>query len=214
MMLYLKTLFLFSALLTAETAPVEPVKGIEPKPALSKSVAFGAISDGKKVIVCWTAPNEINYDYFTIEKSKDGINFVAAVMIKGAGRMSTLLDYTDIDYEPFSGISYYRLKQTDYFGDTSYSEIIAVNFQPTKNGAVIPGLATIPDAAELAEVEDKPILVVLSDNKGNEYITKVQVTVDNNQLYANNLTDKLNPGTYLVRASSFNRLYGQKITFR
>jgi hypothetical protein len=182
--------------------------------AASQSPGFGAISDGKKVIVNWTTPNEQNFDYFTVERSKDGVNFVTAVMIKGAGKVSAVVDYTDIDYSPFSGISYYRLKQTDYFGDFSYSEIVAVNFQISKNGSVIPNNNKLPDETELKELENKMVLVVLKDKQGKEFISKVEIAADTEHLLVKNSRNSLSPGIYTVIASSYNPLQNQKLTVR
>jgi hypothetical protein len=178
---------------------------------MQDAVNFGAISDGKKVIASWTIPNERNFDYFTIEKSKDGINFVTALMIKGAGKVSAIVDYTDIDYSPFSGISYYRLKQTDYFGEVSYSEAVVVNFQLLKDGTIIPYTEKMLDDTELKEMENKVLLVVVRDSKGQEHITKIRVTSDNEHLYAADTRNSLSPGAYTVIASSYNRLCSHKL---
>jgi len=181
---------------------------------ISQDISFGAFSDGKKVIVCWSTVNERSFDYFTIERSKDGVNFVTAVMIKGAGKITTLMDYTDIDYSPFSGISYYRLKQTDYSGESFYSETVIVNYQVTKDGSIVPCTNKIPDEEELKEVENKTVLVVLKDGKGQEYISKIHLASDNQNLYGTDVKNALGKGTYLVIASSYNRLCSQKLVIR
>jgi len=178
------------------------------------SIRFGAFSDGKKVIVSWSTENERSFDYFTIERSRDGVNFCTAVMIKGPGKLSTLMDYTDIDYSPYAGISYYRLKQTDYAGDSYYSETVIVNYQVNKDGSLAPCTNKIPDETELKEIEDKTVLVVLKDSKGQEYISKIKITSDTENLYATDANGLLNKGSYLVVASSYNRLCGQKLTVK
>ena len=179
------------------------------------AMSFGAFSDGKKVIVSWSTLNERSFDYFTIERSKDGVNFVSALMIKGAGKVSTLVDYTDIDYTPLSGISYYRLKQTDYAGQSSYSEPAIVNFQFTKAGALVPNTGKMPEQSELKEIENKAVLVVVKDAKGQEYISKIHVTADQEHLYATaDAKNTLSQGTYVVIASSYNPLCSQKLIIR
>jgi hypothetical protein len=209
MLFYLKLVFLPVYLFFAGAL----IRSENPRIA-EKIKSFEAISDGKKVVVSWTVPNERTFDYYTIERSKDGTNFITAMMIKGAGRVSTIIDYTDIDYTPFSGISYYRLKQTDYSGESFYSETIAVNFQLLKDGTIIPRTEKIPDESELQEIAGKMVLVVMRDNKGHEYISKISVTSENGQLYARGTKGVLDPGTYMVIASSFNRLFGQKLVVR
>ncbi len=175
------------------------------------ALGFGAISDGKKVIVTWTSPNERSCDYFTVEKSKDGVNFVSAAMTKGAGMFSSYIDYTDIDYCPFNGISYYRLKQTDYHGQVAYSEPVEVNYQILKDGSVVASTGKLPDEKDLKEIENKAVLVLIKDKAGKDIVTKVHVNSDNGALVASDFKDNLEAGSYLVVASSYNPLCGQKL---
>ncbi|MCB0409453.1 MAG: fibronectin type III domain-containing protein [Flavobacteriales bacterium] len=81
---------------------------------------FDAICDNKKVICEWTTFSETNNDYFTIEKSTDGIHFQELVKITGAGNSSVVNQYNFIDDEKSDSPSYYRLKQTDYDGKFEY----------------------------------------------------------------------------------------------
>lgn len=175
---------------------------------------FEAISDGKKVYVTWTISSAASFDYFTIEKSKDGKNFEIALMIKSSGNIAELIDYCDVDFAPFNGISYYRLKQTDYYGQVVYSPIISVNYSLSKNGTIIPDKAISFDDKDLLEIEKKDVLVVLRDNKGDEFFTKVNFNSDKDVLYALDPKNKLQKGSYLVIASSFNPLCNQKLVVK
>ena len=73
------------------------------------------IKDGKVNIVWQTASEESN-DYFTIERSVNGINFEPIAKVVGSGNSSQALNYKYIDNNPLSGVAYYRLRQTDYSG--------------------------------------------------------------------------------------------------
>lgn len=64
----------------------------------------------------WVTSNKTNSDYFTIEKSSDGINWLKLGEYKAAGFSNSKKMYMEDDMHPFSGISYYRLSQTDYDG--------------------------------------------------------------------------------------------------
>lgn len=75
----------------------------------------------------WITASEINNDFFTIEKSKDGQLFEVVGIVDGAGNSNTVLEYETLDENPYKGISYYRLKQTDFDGQNNYSKIVAVN---------------------------------------------------------------------------------------
>jgi flavin-binding protein dodecin len=71
----------------------------------------------------WATASEINNSHFTIEKSMDAINWQFVEDIRGAGNSSTINHYQSIDYNPYPGISYYRLKQTDFDGAFEYFPI-------------------------------------------------------------------------------------------
>jgi hypothetical protein len=89
---------------------------------------FTAVPNGQVVDLSWTTASEINNDYFTIERSVDAVNFSSVLVREGAGNSSVVLTYTDVDAMPLMGLSYYRLKQTDFNGDFSYSDIVPVYF--------------------------------------------------------------------------------------
>jgi hypothetical protein len=82
----------------------------------------------KHAIIEWVTATELNNDFFTLERSKDGVTFEPIGIIDGAGTSNTTLNYHFIDEEPYGGLSYYRLMQTDFDGKTSYSEVRAVRF--------------------------------------------------------------------------------------
>jgi hypothetical protein len=90
-------------------------------------VSFSASLNKNKVELKWITSTEINNDYFTIERSANLENWEFVKELKGAGNSNTVLKYSTIDEEPLTGISYYRLKQTDFNGDFSYSDIVTVN---------------------------------------------------------------------------------------
>ena len=76
-------------------------------------------------LIKWVTASEINNDYFTIERSLDGINFITLNNVDGAGTSTSIRNYSLSDYQP-NDITYYRLRQTDFNGDNKTSEIIAV----------------------------------------------------------------------------------------
>jgi hypothetical protein len=89
---------------------------------------FNAKQHGDKVRLDWTTTTEINNDYFTVERSSDGVHFEELFKKPGAGMSNVSLYYFGVDAKPIEGLSYYRLKQTDYDGHYSYSDIESVQF--------------------------------------------------------------------------------------
>jgi hypothetical protein len=105
-------------------------------------VDFKAVKNGSQVDLNWQTATEIDNDYFTVEKSKNGIDFTTVGILDGAGNSQSILSYQTTDPSPYNGISYYRLKQVDYDGTVSYSKIEAVNFNGNKNITVYPNPGT------------------------------------------------------------------------
>jgi hypothetical protein len=99
---------------------------------------FSAVNNESEVDIKWQTATEINNDYFTIEKSKTGIDFTPVAIVDGAGNSQSTLNYQTADPSPYNGISYYRLKQTDLDGTVSYSKIVAINANADKNISIHP----------------------------------------------------------------------------
>ena len=87
---------------------------------------FMAASLDDVVEVDWATASETNNDYFTVERGIDAVNFEPLADILGAGNSVSRRGYDWVDKNPLVGISYYRLKQTDFDGSASYSNIDAV----------------------------------------------------------------------------------------
>ncbi len=115
--------------ITANGAPMDmfTLKLGQVSPLPIELLSFTAKPVENKVVRCdWVTASEIDNDYFTIERSKNGIEFETAGITDGAGNSNYQLSYAFTDTEPYRGLSYYRLKQTDFDGRSSYSEIVAV----------------------------------------------------------------------------------------
>lgn len=92
-------------------------------------LSFSAEQTGEQVTLNWTTASESNNDHFTVERSKDGENFETVIRVEGGGTTSYARDYRAWDNDPWPGRSYYRLRQTDFDGVWSYSDLAAVNFR-------------------------------------------------------------------------------------
>lgn len=75
---------------------------------------FKATPLEQDVLITWQTASEKNNDYFTIERSQNGVDYTAIAELKGAGNSTTTLNYSFKDETPLNGTSYYRLKQTDF----------------------------------------------------------------------------------------------------
>lgn len=91
-----------------------------------KLVYFNAEVENDRVLLNWKTSMELNNDYFTIEKSTDGETFETVKHIAGAGNSNQNLTYSEVDMLNNVPVVYYRLKQTDFDGTTSYSDVVEV----------------------------------------------------------------------------------------
>ena len=91
---------------------------------------------GNQVLVKWTIDSQYNIDFFTVEGSKDGINFDSLGTVKGASKRKKTLKYLFSVDKPPMGISYYRLRLIDYDKTFTTSEIVSVDNQVYRNVVV------------------------------------------------------------------------------
>lgn len=186
-------------------------------------VEFNAIVNDRTVEITWTTNSEINNDYFVVERSQDGLLWSSVITAKGAGNSTGIISYFEIDREPLIGLSYYRLRQVDFDGKGEEFNIVPIEIF-IQNDEV---MSVFPNPARKGEVinvsfknlgsdasEDKEVLVVLRDIRGNEMYSKVEFVNSKEGLVAIDKTHHLTPGTYLVIASSENKLYSKRILIK
>jgi hypothetical protein len=89
---------------------------------------FNAYAFNNSVNLNWKTASEFNNDYFTIEKSIDGVNWVEISTVSSMGNTESVQSYQSIDTKPIDGLQFYRLKQTDINGEFTYSAIKSVVF--------------------------------------------------------------------------------------
>ena len=78
-------------------------------------------------LINWVTASELNNDYFTLERSTDGLCWNNIASIKGAGTVSTPSFYSYKDHTLINNtINYYRLKQVDFDKTSTYSNIIYI----------------------------------------------------------------------------------------
>ena len=162
-------------------------------------LSFTATSTEKnQVRLDWSTATEMNNDFFTIERTKDGVNWEVLSTVDGGGNSSDLLVYSFLDVKPYLGESYYRLKQTDFNGEFEYSDVRYVNLEkadndkielypnPTKNQITLEG-----DSFELE-------VISISNVKGQKFDDQIVISKSEKSKVVIDLSN-LEKGVYIIK---------------
>lgn len=156
-------------------------------------------SDNKKVLCDWVTASEQGNDYFNIERSKNGIDFNTIGIVDGAGTSNQTQTYNFIDNNPYTGTSYYRLKQTDFNGNSTYSGIrkVTINKESDFNVVVYPN--PITDFVYVTCNKTENVVITITDLTGK---VMKQLNSDSQQTQIDFMG--LAAGTFFITVQSEN----------
>jgi len=188
-------------------------------PAL-ELINFTAIQHGNKIDIKFSTSVETGGPYFTIEKSKDGIDFTKLLDIPAIENNAIYSDYFETDYQPYNRVSYYRIKQTDEAGNFRYSQTVTFKLNEEQTANSEPVANTISQISGIiydvsgniskATAKDKTLLV-LRDANVNDYYTMVALNLKKNSLKSQDMSPLVSVGTYQVISSSGEELNNQQL---
>lgn len=135
---------------------------------------FGAeILNNKSTLLSWSTSSEANNSGFEVEQSFDGVDFKTIGFVKGAGNSKNTIKYSFAYLGDET--AFYRLKQIDFDGKATYSDIVSV-----ENTEFVTDLTPNPfndyieiatsNMADRAEILDLMGKVVLSETINNTII--------------------------------------------
>ena len=181
--------------------------GLESSPLPVELLYFNAQPSGPKQVTCsWSTLSEINNDFFVVEKSRDGIQFVEAGTVDGAGNSTSVLSYAFTDENPYPGLSYYRLRQLDFDGASKHSQIVPVQLKNDITFLVYPN-----------PVSDLLFIQGGTENESGRYALKdplgktvLEIPAAGTSLHAVSVKD-LAAGIYFVEIDTGERILSKKI---
>ena len=167
-----------------------------------KLLSFSAKNKSNYVNLEWSTATETNNDFFTVERSEDGVNFEAIGTRKGAGNSNTIKFYELSDAKLFSGTRYYRLKQTDYDGMYTYSSVVAVKAkQRIEQILVAPNPVTGACSFSFDAVDKDIAKISIMNVSGQVKISRnFLITQGKNEVVL--FLDELGPGLYFIFLNS------------
>jgi hypothetical protein len=192
------------------------VEEATPHPLPIELLFFNAKLNGdKKVDLTWATASETNNDFFTIEKTRDGISFESVALLDGKGNSRVRINYNELDVNPYEGVSYYRLKQTDFDGKYEYSSLVSVENSSVENNY----LNVFPNPASGGTVsinihgnKSEQVTVQLVDLLGKIVYSKVmELNNDDISTITMDQLPNLVPGIYHVIAVKNEKLYTGKV---
>jgi hypothetical protein len=148
------------------------------------------------VYLSWATASELNFDFFEIQKSKDGKEFYPIGNVKGSGTTTTRQNYSYTDEKPGIGKNYYRLKSVDFDGYTEYFTVVMVDFDGKKNFSVYPNPSDgVVFTTETNFTPKSRAFVAIYSTIGSE-IARYEVSGDVSSL---TLPVKLESGVYFAK---------------
>ncbi|HEY4650485.1 MAG TPA: T9SS type A sorting domain-containing protein [Pontibacter sp.] len=140
--------------------------------------SFKGVNQNGAAKLLWSTASEKNNDRFEVERSQDGKNFTKIGEVTGNGTSNIKLSYNFIDASPVAGTNYYRLRQVDFDGTSSFSKTVSVTFAATRAttamAQVYPTIAAEQVTINLASATARPTIVVL-DATGKVVMQYAQV---------------------------------------
>lgn len=90
---------------------------------------FGVREEKEALVLDWETGTEENNAGFEVQRSRDGTHWEALAFVPGKGEGAA---YTYQDQHPYAGLSYYRLQQVDFDGQSAFSKTEAAYFSGGK----------------------------------------------------------------------------------
>ncbi|WNJ19750.1 polysaccharide lyase family 8 super-sandwich domain-containing protein [Pontibacter sp. G13] len=161
-----------------------------------------------RVKLMWRTASESNNSHFTVERSFDGVAFQAVTEVLGAGNSSTERSYEAYDNQPVDGVSYYRIKQTDYDGAFTYSNLVEVVIDASSsnflNVSPVPAKVGEPLVVRFMMPNTSSVSIRLVDLSGRQlfYTEGVAQGQDITQYQISTAAMNMAPGIYFLEVRS------------
>ena len=123
-------------------------QNMAPSPLPVELASFVVQAQGPAALISWQTASEKNCAYFALERSVDGFVFTALGQIAGQGTTTQahIYNWRDERSSPVA-VVYYRLRQVDLDGHTSYSPLRKVSLKV----ATPPRLQAYPNPSQVGQ---------------------------------------------------------------
>lgn len=162
---------------------------------------FNALKNNGSVELTWATASQLNFDYFSVEYSTDGLVWTEIERIKGEGTTQNKDEYDLKNVKVLTGTNYYRLRMVDLDGTFEYSKVAMIIIEAPMLVSIYPNPVKQSEAIsiELNFTPNDVDKVIVYNSFGVELMnfavssTKLSVPLSD-----------LKAGTYIVKYVSAN----------
>ena len=185
--------------------------GVPSSPLPITALSFNGYEKNNASVLNWTTSSEFNTRGFDIEKSFDGISFSKIGNVAAAGNSTVTRNYLFTDAAKLSVIQFYRLKQIDLDGRSSYSNIVAIK---KTNGSQL-------EVVSVSNPFKDKVKIVFTEAPQNNTIFELydatgKLVMNTQQLVYSSVTEimapsKLSSGTYFLRILVNDLIFNEQL---
>lgn len=158
--------------------------------------------EGKYNKIEWKTEREVNFRYFDVQRSEDGISFTELGKVEAATGASAIKNYFFMDEKPLA-TNYYRLRSVDQNGKQAFSPIVKI-FAGSKRFVISPNPST--DMVSVNGLDGTATQIELYDNTGK----KLQHHSTTDLQFTMYLT-KYPKGTYFMKVKTSKDVFTETI---
>ncbi len=158
----------------------------------------------------WKTVDEKNFREFIIERSADGISFAPIGTLPSKANGGTIRTYTQIDYQPLEGTSYYRLQMVDTDGKFQYSNIESVRIQAAYAIYPIPTDKELMVSLVEKNTKTRNVQVDIYSTLGNILMSGEYILSPGNREISVPVSG-LKPGVYITRVTDGEVVVSKRI---
>jgi hypothetical protein len=161
----------------------------------------------------WTTASEQNSDYFQIERSLDGFEWVVVLKIQAMGNSNTGKNYQFYDIAAGRFKGYYRLKQVDFDGQFEYFGPVSSNcLEPVNKlrSEVFPNPTSSDIFIGMRHIQDENAQILITDNSGRIIFQEDIQLINGYVLKSVNLST-YQTGVYQIYITTLDHNYIHKV---
>ncbi len=169
-------------------------------------------------MLTWVTATETDNDFFTLSRSIDGQHFTDIATVDGAGTTVLPVNYEYLDKAAPNGISYYRLSQTDFNGQSKVAGVVSLHrTSDTDKPIAFNFVAPVPviDVAQVSftSVNAGEVAVQLYDVTGRMVSNQTVMAISGNNSFVIDLS-AASAGVYFLTLTNDTDLISTKLVKR